>query len=102
MTVDGKLADRFNEIKHYYQIQSDIDLVKPLMTQAFERIKRIPVEQRRSARFSQPAREERKLHMLRAVSRIRWKSVSYVEWENLQLCLPEMFWSCIVAKTVHA
>jgi hypothetical protein len=39
--IDGELAARFNEIKRYYQIECDKDLIRLIITQTFERIKRI-------------------------------------------------------------
>jgi len=39
MTIDGKLAERLNEVKRYYQVENYTDLIRFLITQAYERLK---------------------------------------------------------------
>ena len=39
MSIDGKLAERLNEVKRYYQVENYTDLIRFLITQAYERLK---------------------------------------------------------------
>jgi hypothetical protein len=39
MTIDGKLAERLNEVKRYYQVENYTDLIRFLITQSYERLK---------------------------------------------------------------
>jgi len=39
MTITGKLAERLNEVKGYYQIESYTDLIRFIITESYEKLK---------------------------------------------------------------
>jgi hypothetical protein len=40
MTIEGKLAERLNRVKEYYQVENYTDLIRFLITKAYEERKR--------------------------------------------------------------